>query len=335
MTSSLPTEAIISVTNRCDARCQMCNIWQLDPDEGLSAEDYRSRLPRSLREINLTGGEALLRKDIDEIAHALFEAGDTPRIVLATNGFRTDRTLVTIERIRRHVPRLGIAISLDGGEPVHDEMRGVENAYRRAMQTIKGLKALGLSDLRIGFTATPANLDALVEVYELACSLGVEFTATVAQNSEIYYATRTNAAHDPDRVENVFGELIRRRLRSKSPKNWLRAYFDAGVVDFVRNGKRASTCHAGTDFFFLTPSGQVHPCLTLPISFGNLKRESFEELWNGPAAQRVRTTVSKCQECWMMCTSRTELKRHPLRAASWVLRMQMSRGALGGHSAGV
>jgi hypothetical protein len=33
-------------------------------------------------------------------------------------------------------------------------------------------------------TATPANLDALVEVYELACSLGVQFTATVAQNSE-------------------------------------------------------------------------------------------------------------------------------------------------------
>ncbi len=88
----------------------MCNIWQLERQELLNAEDYRHRLPETLRNVNLTGGEALLRPDIVEIAQAIHERTGRPRIILATNGFRTDRTLETIQQIRRFVPSLGIAV---------------------------------------------------------------------------------------------------------------------------------------------------------------------------------------------------------------------------------
>lgn len=319
--SPLPTEAIISVTNRCDSRCTMCSIWRLDRQELLTAEDYR-RLPASLRNVNLTGGEALLRPDIVEIAQSIYETPGHPRIILATNGFRTERTLRTVAQIRRYVPDLGIAVSIDGDAPTHDRMRGVPHAHRRAVQTLRGLRAQGLRDIRIGFTATPENVDQLLSVYRLSETLGVEFAATVAQNSDVYYATDQNAMVSADAVAQAFGALVRKRLVSLSPKNWLRAYFDHGVIHFAQTGTRLSGCDAASGFFFLAPTGDIYPCLTLSGAIGNIRDGSFDELWQGARARRMRDVVSRCRKCWMMCTARSELKRRPIAIASWVIREQ-------------
>ena len=313
-----PSEAIISVTNRCDARCTMCNIWQLDRAELLGAEDYRRGLPSGLRNVNLTGGEALLRPDIVDVAQAIFEATGRPRIILATNGFRTERTIRTIERIRTFVPALGIAVSLDGDAVTHDRMRGVPDAHRRAVETLRAIRQIGIRDVRIGFTATAENVDQLMGVYALARELGVEFAATVAQNSEVYYATDANLGIDPEEVARHFGALIEMRLRSPAPKDWLRAYFDQGVIHFAQTGARPTACDAASGFFFVAPTGDVYPCLTLPRVIGNIRTQSFDALWHGEQARRVREEVRHCTRCWMMCTSRTELKRRPVRVASWV-----------------
>lgn len=315
----LPSEAIISVTNRCDARCTMCNIWRLEPDEQLGPEDY-ARLPGSLRNVNITGGEPLLRRDIVEVVQAIFEAGDGPRIILATNGFRTARTLRTVEEILRHVPRLGVAVSLDGDASTHDRMRGVPRAHARAVETVHGLRELGIEDLRLGFTATPDNVSQLPAIHALAEGLGVELAATVAQNSEIYYTTDANAALPAPAVEAAFGELMDRRLRSATPKAWVRAYFEAGVVRFVKTGRRTGRCHAASDFFYLAPTGEVFPCLSMARAIGSLRSQSFEVLWASHRARRVRERVAGCGACWMVCTARTEIRRQPLKVLSWVVR---------------
>lgn len=324
----LPSEAIISVTNRCDARCTMCNIWRLKPQEGLGPEDYR-RLPASLRNVNVTGGEPLLRKDIVEVVQAIHEAGDGPRIILATNGFRTERTLRTLEEIRRHVPRLGVAVSLDGDALTHDRMRGVPRAYARALETVRGLRDLGIEDVRLGFTATSDNVSQLPAIHGLAEDLGVELAATVAQNSEIYYSTDANGTLPTHAVEVAFEELMERRLRSAAPKDWVRAYFEAGVVRFVKTGRRRDRCHAASDFFYLAPTGEVFPCLSMAQAIGSLRDQSFETLWASPRARAVRARVTACGACWMVCTARTEIRRQPLKVLLWVVR-EKTRAHLGG-----
>ncbi len=322
--NNLPTEAIISVTNRCDARCRMCNIWKLKADEFLTAEDYR-KLPDSLTNVNITGGEALLRKDIVEVAHAIYESCGKPRVILATNGFRTEKTLKVIDSIRRFIPTLGIAISLDGLAKEHDYMRGVPKAFQRATETLNALRTAGIDDVRIGFTATADNVSQLPAVHHLAQDLGVEFTATVAQNSEIYYATDDNKPVPRAEIEDSFGYLVDHNLRSFTPKNWFRAYFEHGVIRFVREGKRMTPCSAATDFFYLAPQGDVYPCLTLPNAIGNLRSDSFQSIWQSQQAQKVREQVSTCQACWMVCTARTEIKKAPVKALSWIAKEKLSR----------
>jgi Fe-coproporphyrin III synthase len=301
----------------------MCNIWRLDRQEVLGPEDYRRGLPATLRNVNLTGGEPLLRPDIVEIAQAIHEAAGQPRIILATNGFRTERTLRTVAEIRQHVPDLGLAVSIDGDAETHDRMRGVPRAYDRAVRTLRGLREQGIDDIRIGFTATPANVHQLMTVYRLAEELGVQFAATVAQNSDVYYATDENPQLDAQAVAKHFGELVTARLTSTSTKNWLRAYFDHGAIHFATTGFRVSGCDAASGFFFLAPTGNVHPCLTLPVVLGNVRDQPFDALWRSPAARLAREEARGCRKCWMMCTARSELKRHPLAIGWWVGREQV------------
>ena len=65
-TSPQPFDAVIAVTYRCNARCQMCNIWQVKDHDDCKPEDYRV-IPTSLRHINVSGGEPFLRADLPEI----------------------------------------------------------------------------------------------------------------------------------------------------------------------------------------------------------------------------------------------------------------------------
>ena len=54
-----PTDAILAVNHRCNTFCAMCDIWSKPDRNELEPEFYR-RLPRSLRNINISGGEPFL-----------------------------------------------------------------------------------------------------------------------------------------------------------------------------------------------------------------------------------------------------------------------------------
>ena len=78
-------QASIITTFRCNARCHMCNIWEhpTKPSEELEPK-YLERLPDGLR-VNVTGGEPMLRKDIDDIFAILYPKASL--LELSTNGF--------------------------------------------------------------------------------------------------------------------------------------------------------------------------------------------------------------------------------------------------------
>ena len=59
----MPVDAVLAVTYRCNARCTMCGIWSSKPVAELPPAAY-ARLPASLRDVNLTGGEPFLRDDL-------------------------------------------------------------------------------------------------------------------------------------------------------------------------------------------------------------------------------------------------------------------------------
>ncbi|HEX6791980.1 MAG TPA: radical SAM protein [Candidatus Krumholzibacteria bacterium] len=314
-----PTDAIIALTYRCDARCEMCNIWQLKPQEFLSIDDYAG-VPSSLKDINISGGEAFMRSDVVDIVKVIHAKCENPRIVVSTNGFRTAQIVAAMEELRRTIPNIGIGVSLDGIGETHNRIRGVKHAWENAMSTLKQLRERGFTNIRIGFTAMNENIGEMRQVYDLACEMGVQFTTAVAQNSDIYFSTQVNTDVKPDTLHDALGYVMKHELMSYHPKRWLRAYFESGTLVFNREKKRLLECRAGIDFFYLAPEGIVYPCLTIPSPMGDLKGTSFEDVWESEAAARVRREIAGCEQCWMICTARSELKKNLPRALGWIAR---------------
>jgi MoaA/NifB/PqqE/SkfB family radical SAM enzyme len=317
---SLPIDAVIAVTYRCDARCDMCSIRQLEPGTELAPAEYR-KLPRTLRDVSITGGEPFLREDIVELVRVIDEHCNHPRIVISTNGFQRRRIMHAAPELMRIGRRVGLAVSIGGIGEIHNEIRGVPGGFDKALETLKQLKQIGYRNVRVAFAAQSSKVKHLGAVYELSRQFGYQFTTSVAQNSDFDFATEANQRVAAIELEQELQYVMCKELFSFSPKRWLRAYFYAGVVRCNVCGERMIGCRAGRDSFFMDPAGKVYPCLTLNSEMGNLSEQPFEDVRRSENTQRIRRTVDACSEpCWMICTARTSMLRSPLKPAAWVLR---------------
>jgi MoaA/NifB/PqqE/SkfB family radical SAM enzyme len=298
----------------------MCNIWQMTPGEEMPAEEYR-KLPRTVRDVNVTGGEPFLRDDIVEVVRTINETCGRPRIVVSTNGFERRRIMHAAPALMKLGRNVGLAVSLDGIGEKHDEIRGVQGGFEKALGTLKQLRTIGYRNVRVAFTAQRSNVEHLGAVYDLSRQFGYQFTTSVAQNSEFYFSTAENESVDPRELEAELKYVMRKELLSASPKRWLRAYFYNGVIRYNVAGERLLGCTAGRDSFFMDPAGVVYPCLTLNRPMGNLRQSSFEAIWESEEARAVRRAVDACrQPCWMICTARSSMLRRPITPASWIVR---------------
>jgi Fe-coproporphyrin III synthase len=324
MTRSMPTDAVLAVTYRCNARCAMCGIWASPPVPELAPVDYE-RLPSSLRDVNLTGGEPFLRDDLPEVHAAVRRTCPRAQTVVSTNGLLTDRIVKFMKQMRAVEPGIGAAISLDGPASVHDKLRGAPGTYERALATVRALQKEGFTNLRLAFTATAANAQCLGTVYALARGLGVEFACAFEHASEHYFHRRAGSGDlDGEALRTQLQQVMRAELRSFSPKRWGRAYFMNGIWQFVRGEGRPLPCRAGRDFFFMDPSGNIYACNAMPFKMGNLKERTFDGVWSSLDAEGARASARGCANgCWMVCTARTAIRRAWPRALGWALRAKL------------
>ena len=308
-------EAAIIVTYRCNARCHMCHTWKYPTkrEEEIKVE-HMEKLPNGLGAINITGGELLLRKDIEDIVGVLSKK--TKRIEISTNGYFTDR-IVNIARKYRNIT---IRVSLGGLPKISDEVMGIKDGFDHGFRTILQLKELRIEDIGFAITISEQNVKSLMDIYYLAKAVKVELATAVAHNS-FYFHKFDNKINDRDLAIEEFRKLIKEFLKSRKIKDWFRAYFNYGLTKFINGERRLLPCNAGTDLFFLDPYGEIYPCNVMKESMGNIKEKSFDEIWSGERAREVREKVKNCPlNCWMMGTAGPAMKHRIWKPASWILR---------------
>lgn len=286
----------VIVTYRCNARCNMCNRYKAPsrPEDEISLETIR-KLPE-MYFTNITGGEPFIREDLKDIVRELYKKSE--RIVISTNGFFTDR----IVELCREFPNVGIRISIEGLENTNNEIRGLEDGFNRGYTTLKTLREMGMKDVGFGMTVQDRNASDLVALYDLSDEMGMEF-ATASLHNSFYFVESNNIIHDRLMVAQNFEDLVNRLLKSNSPKKWFRAYFNHGLINYIFSQKRLLPCDMSFDTFFIDPFGDVMPCNGTREKevMGNLKEQSWEELWDSPEAEAVRKKVRGCdRNCWMI-----------------------------------
>jgi radical SAM protein with 4Fe4S-binding SPASM domain len=284
-------------------------------------EEFRAGLLEKLPRLdfcNITGGEPFLREDMEEIVAVLSKKAR--RLVVSTNGYLTDKILSLARKNRN----LGIRISLEGLPAVNDELRGQKDGFDRGLRTLLKLKEMRLKDIGFGITVSDRNPEDMLELYRLAKAMKVEFATAVVHNS-YYFHKSDNRISDKERVEEAFKRLVRELLKTKRIKNWYRAYFNHGLINYIQGKPRLLPCAAGTDLFFLDPWGEIKPCNGMEESLwldsiGNLHEKSFEEIWNSAKAAQVRQKVKSCpKNCWMIGTAAPAMKKNIWKPTSWIL----------------
>lgn len=317
-------EAAIITTYRCINRCVMCNIWKYPTkvEEEFEAK-ILEKLPK-LKFANITGGEPFLRDDIEEIVSILLKKAN--RVVVSTNGYFTEKIVDVAKKFKNK--NFGVRISIEGLPAANDELRGLKDCFDHGLRTLLQLQKIGLKDIGFGITVSDRNAEDMLELYQLAKAMDVEFATACVHNS-YYFHKWDNKITEKEKVIKCFEELINELLKTNRIKNWFRAYFNYGLINYIKGQPRLLPCGAGTDMFFLDPFGEIRPCNgmdtdSLDNSMGNLKEKSFEEIWYSEKAKMIREKVKNCpKNCWMIGTAAPAIKKHIFKPLVWVVKNKL------------
>lgn len=302
-------------TRNCNLSCKHCRASAtMGPYEGELDTQASFKLLEQIAQVGkpiviLTGGEALMRPDIFEIAKFGTEQG--LRMVMSPNG-----TLITAENAKKMkdsgIQR--ISVSLDGAtSDVHDAFRGVPGAYDGALAGIAQAKAAGI-EFQINTTITKANLDQIPKILKLAEDLGAvahHIFLLVPTGRGKYIVDQAIDAKEYEETLNWFYDQRDKtslQLKATCAPHYYRilrqrAKAEGKTVTFQTHGLDAVTrgCLAGTGFCFVSHRGIVQPCGFLHIPCGDVTKTSFADIWKNSetfaALRDVNQLKEKCGIC--------------------------------------
>ena len=259
-------------TFRCNSRCQMCYIWQnpTDPREEVTLATL-SKLPNGFDNLNVSGGEPTLRRDLGEMIDVVYPKARIMEI--SSNGLAPEKLVPIIKKY----PNIKVRFSLEGDEATNNRIRGEDDGYVTKVKGLRMLREAGGTDLGFAFVIQDENVDQLVRTYEFARSQGFELATSTLHNAWQFYKN-DNYFYDRVGVARKVEGLITALLKSGKVKNWFRAYLNLGLIEKILGHSRLIPCVAGTGFAFIDPWSDVWACnVRTDLPLGNLARQSWDE----------------------------------------------------------
>ena len=314
---SLPI-VVLMPHSRCNCRCVMCDIWKSNHEKReLSEDTLASHLEDfkklGLREVTLSGGEALLHSNLWRFCELLESIG--VKITLLSTGLTIKHHA---EAIIRHCCEL--IVSLDGSPAVHNAIRNIPNAFEKLDEGVKALKAIN-ADFRVKGRCVlqKHNFHDFANIVHAAHSIGLDQLSFLPADVS---STAFNRAEgwDDQKISEValsmmeaeefekilrssfveFESDYRQKFIAENPQQMIQfpQYYRAmnGHSTFPRK-----KCNAPWVSAVVESNGDVLPCFFHP-PYGNIHKSPFKQIINGPAAISFRRKLnvnknSICEKC--------------------------------------
>ncbi len=290
-----------NLTRRCNLKCPHCYMsagkkeeHELTTAECLALLDEMQALGTEM--VILTGGEPLLRKDIYDLAQAASDRGMW--VVMGTNG------VLVNDRVARKMIECGVkgvGISIDSVDPEkHNSFRGGPNAWEHSVRALEICKANGLEVL-VQTTVMDMNRQEIPQLLEFARQKGawsfnlyfLVQTGRGQRMNDLSAADTEAALTDLVDAQEAYRPML---VRSKCAPQFKRIAYHLG-----RAGLESGGCMAGTEYCRITPSGDVTPCPYMTLTAGNVRQQSFTEIWrSSPVLQALRDPErlgGRCGSC--------------------------------------
>jgi len=288
----IPLSVHLDITYRCNERCVHCYLDHDDHGEMTTAEieNVLTQLSDAgVFFLTLSGGEVLMRRDF-------FEIVEHARRLLFNVKLKTNGVMIREQEAKR-IRELGVEqvqISLYSHRPeIHDAITKLPGSLKRTIEAIRFLKSHGLKVV-IANVLMASNLFDNTGVMALAKELGVSYTL------------------DPTITPKMDGDtsILGLRIPGAELKQVFRSQELVGNVEEFcapppppgEDIMDGFPCSAGHTACYITPYGDVFPCVQFPLPTGNLRRQKFVDIWhNSPQLKDVRSIRARdlptCSTC--------------------------------------
>jgi MoaA/NifB/PqqE/SkfB family radical SAM enzyme len=250
-----PLSVSFEVTHCCNARCKHCHLGGPREEQRATPE----RLGEICRELSpvvaqISGGEPLLRRDLEDIVRAFSVSDRPPVTVVTTNG-----ALLTPERwgSLRAAGLDEFSLSLDYPDERHDEFRGIPRLFGRLAELLSWLQGRPDKGVTLCCVIQSDNYRSLPALAELATGWGVML------NFSCYTPMRTGnrdyllTSQQVDELEQLVPRLLAHRRAHGNIRT--SAYGFRRIIEYFRAGRMAG-CRTGYRFHNVNPDGSVSPC---------------------------------------------------------------------------
>ena len=283
-------EALYNVTTRCNCRCKHCNpkVYTGKAHE-ISSKEMIERFEKSKylqgNTYNIAGGEPFLKDDLEDFVLYLNEKGIP--CVIATNGWFTEKIIHLVEQIQKK-ELIRFAISIDGTEERHEEIRRCKGIYQRAIQSVKALKERGVN-VQVNTVVQKDSLQSLDEFDLIFKNMGVP----VEYIPEVFVS---------DREFNFTTEDIKKAFKYIT--------YPRGRKYLLSKGKYAITnCHAGINSWYIDSNGDIYACWgsyyrddSDKYILGNLFEQDFDTIFESQKKKDICNNIVKnCSGCLLPC----------------------------------
>jgi radical SAM protein with 4Fe4S-binding SPASM domain len=195
----------------------------------------------------------------------------------------------------------GVAISIDSLEPAkHDHFRGGPHAWEYSVRALDICRAKGLPVV-VQTTVMDMNYAEIPQMLAFAREKG-------AWSFNLYFLVQTGRGQQmndlsAERTEAMLSDLVDWQaqyrpmlVRSKCAPQFKQIAYERGL-----GGLESGGCMAGTQYCRITPQGDVTPCPYMTVVAGNVRDQSFGEVWRtSPVLRELRDKEQlkgRCGRC--------------------------------------
>jgi AdoMet-dependent heme synthase len=298
----IPLSVHLDLTYRCNERCEHCYLEHDDRGE-MSTAEIQSVLDELAQAgvffLTLSGGEPLVRADC-------FEIIEYARALQFNVKLKTNAILIR-EKEAQKLKRLGveqIQISLYSHRAeIHDGITKVPGSLGRTLEGVRFLRSQGLK-VSIANVLMRSNSGDSEGVHALATEFGANYTLdpTITpmidgRGDVLRYRASASEVAEVFHNSTLVGD-VEEFCAPPQP-----------VDDDIREGL---PCSAGHTACYISPYGDLFPCVQFPLACGNVRQQPFREIWqNSPALHEVRSIRGKDLETCSTCSHLGSCTRCP------------------------
>ncbi len=302
---SLPYRLQIENGNICNLRCTMCALNMMKRKKGMLTLDKYKEIFNTIKPayVNLTGySEMILNSDIFEIIKYSKTKGAFTKI-------DSNATLTTEERAKKIVES-GldlISISVDGATKETYEKIRIPAKFEVVINNLKGLvKTRNEMDsklqIHLAFVSQIGNIHELPLIIKLADEIGVDQINSAFVTEYDIKEYRKNKLDNMNIAElrKHYNEalVMKQNVKVKVNIDSVGYYIDKIEKDEQKNLNDAH-CYLPWYSAYITWEGDVLPCCYFydaQLSFGNVFKTSFKEIWKSKKYQDFREGLAKSRE---------------------------------------